>query len=142
MRISVAVAATALGMLALAGCSSTPTAEVGDCLALDMNASEVGDLNPVDCATSHTAEVFHKFTSELSAFDLNAVWEESDEQCYNAFESYIGSAYETSMVDFSYIYPTSQTWAAGDRETICLAYEIDENYTPLSTTGSLKGSGK
>lgn len=143
MRISAAAAATALGVLALAGCSgSVPTAEVGDCLTLDMNAAEFTELPTTDCANSHTSEVYAKGASTQSSYDYLAVDQEAQDLCLAEFEPYIGQPYETSSLYVTYITPTTQTWAKGDRELLCLVYEVDDSLNPVNTTGSLKGSGK
>jgi hypothetical protein len=59
------------------------------------------------------------------------------DRCLEEFEAYVGIPYEDSVLEFdAYLYPTAETWGAGDREIVCAAYNLD--LTPL--TGSVKGS--
>jgi hypothetical protein len=42
----------------------------------------------------------------------------------------------------SWIPPSAETWAAGDREILCTVHQQDENGEPIEVTGSAEGSGE
>lgn len=58
--------------------------------------------------------------------------------CYDNFSDYVGIAYEDSIYDIGWLYPTEETWAAGDREVICFGYRVDL----AKITGSINGIGE
>ena len=55
--------------------------------------------------------------------------------CYGRFESYTGIGYEESSLDFGYLYPGTQGWAAGDQEVICYLFDPagDDLTSPIDT---------
>ncbi len=91
----------------------------------------------VECAAAHDNEVFANFdvgTGEFpGASEIQAM---SDSLCFGAFESYIGGSYDTSVYDFSWYFPTRDSWDVGGTNIICFAYNIE--LTKIS--GSINGS--
>lgn len=57
-------------------------------------------------------------------------------QCIQAFATYVGVEYEDSPLGLSWYDPSPETWAAGDRQVICLVGNPDGSHI----TGSLQGS--
>ncbi|MFC4138504.1 MULTISPECIES: septum formation family protein [unclassified Microbacterium] len=136
----------------LAGCSPTPaptptptfkvdidlqsgiyTLQVGDCFtqaSLDKNKPDV------PCDSPHDGEIYavlqHKKGKTPSVADFQA---EADTACLTSFKTFVGVAYKSSTLRFSYIYPSPETWSAGDRSTLCYVYENGKQ-----TTGSLQGT--
>lgn len=113
---------------------------VGDCLndELSETATEVTDVPTVPCTDPHDYEVFQNITmadaDEYPGED--ATVQQADDECSAAFEGFVGVSYEESQYDFSYYYPTQQSWDGGDRVINCLI--IDPNG---QSTGSLSGAG-
>ena len=63
--------------------------------------------------------------------------------CTDAFADFAGIPYSDSKsLDFSYYYPTSDSWKGGDREILCLIYAYDSAGTAEKTTGSLEGAAR
>ncbi len=141
MRLAL-VPALAVAALALTACSgAAPTAEVGECLDLNVDAAEVSELNGFDCATEHDVEVYYVGDSTLADFDLEAVITEAQEICIREFEPFVGIPLEESTLDVYYLYPQSEGWSAGDREIICAVYTPNWDTGEVTrTTGSLKGA--
>ncbi|SMH28397.1 Septum formation [Rathayibacter oskolensis] len=111
---------------------------VGDCLndELTETATEVTDVPTVPCTEPHSYEVFQNVTmAEADAYPgEDATVAQAETDCTAAFEGFVGLSYEESQYDFSYYYPTEQSWGGGDRVINCL---ITDPAGP--NTGSLAG---
>jgi hypothetical protein len=114
--------------------SAVAAQEVGDCF--DAVVGESSSVDAVNCATPHDGEVYHlgalaegsdSFTGDTD-IALTA-----DEQCYDAFEHYVGRDLETSAFSYAFFAPDEQSWAEGDRAVACAIMP--------SSLGSLEGSG-
>lgn len=130
--------AIALGAVVLTGCApgaaEPPTADVGECLVLADLAGETGEgqgqveqIPTVDCGEPHDAEV-------LLAYDLpegpfpgqEAIDGVVEAQCLPQFQTYVGVAYEESTgFEILTVYPTQDSWEAGDREILCIVHTAD-----------------
>ncbi len=111
---------------------------VGDCIGASTGTGEVSDVPTVPCAEPHDDEVYADFP--LADGDYpgeDAIFEQADQGCYDAFAPFVGIAYEDSTLDFSYYYPTSGSWAQGDRLISCLIFD-----PAGQTTGSLEGAAR
>lgn len=141
MRL-VLVPALAVTALVLAACSAaTPTAAVGECLDINVDSSEVSELEGFDCATEHDIEVYFVGDSAIAEFDLESVINEAQDLCIREFETFVGIPLQESELDIYYLYPQSEGWAGGDREIICAVYTPNwETGEVIRTTGSLKGA--
>ncbi|EYR63404.1 hypothetical protein N866_00930 [Actinotalea ferrariae CF5-4] len=113
---------------------------VGDCLTLlgsaAEDAAEVESLPTVPCGEAHDSEVY---ASQLMT-DAEYPGEEAaalaaDEFCYAEFPGFVGTSYEESVLDFTTLYPTAQSWdMLDDREVLCMVIDGEGG-----VTGSLKG---
>ncbi|WP_435736898.1 septum formation family protein [Cellulosimicrobium sp. PMB13] len=113
---------------------------VGDCTTdpedVGTEAAEVTTVPVVPCAEPHDNEVYA--STMLPDGDYpgeDAVLESADTHCYDAFAGFVGTAYEDSVYDYWPMYPTSESWAQGDREVLCLVYHGE--LEPV--TGTLEG---
>ncbi|HEY4152047.1 MAG TPA: septum formation family protein [Pseudolysinimonas sp.] len=154
----IAVTTIAAAGLLLSGCSllnqitnttqrdasGTPTAEndnadvfsikVGDCLNDATATGEVTTAPIVPCSKPHDSEAFKSIIMDDGDFPGDdAVTSQADEGCADAFPGFIGIAYDDSHLNISYYYPTSDSWANGDREIMCTVYDDG-----VKTTGTLK----
>jgi hypothetical protein len=111
--------------------------QVGDCFQ-DSDDTEVADVKAVPCNQPHDNEVFFIFLAASGSWRGNDELEaEATQGCIEPFEAYVGSVYEESRLDYSWMTPTKSSWEQhGDREIVCLLYDF--NYEKL--TGSMKGS--
>jgi hypothetical protein len=130
-------------VLLLAGCSTPPDGEdvfsivVGDCLNDADVPDEVLTLPIVDCAEPHDSEVFARSESTETAFPgADALQERLVAFCHgDAFTDFIGIPFVESRYATRGYYPTTASWANGDRELLCTL--VDESGAQL--TGSLAG---
>lgn len=116
--------------------------EVGDCFNTEQ-LSSVDEVAVVDCASPHVYEVFGLAEYDAApgdAFpgdeDLNRA---ANDACRPAFEDYVGVAYDESEDWYAtFINPSEETWAEGDREILCVLHTRDET----EITGSAEGSAR
>jgi Septum formation len=120
------------------------TIKVGQCLNNAAASGEVSSVPVVDCKKPHDTEAFKsiRLTEDTYPGD-SAMADRAQSECDNAFESFVGiaAADSPSIVDAWYL-PTSDSWAGGDREILCLVGSVDADGKPVKTTGSLKGAAK
>jgi hypothetical protein len=109
----------------------------------DVASQEVGTcLNEsppaiADCSTPHDLEIFYTDSLTDSTWPGKGdVDSEADDLCYNEFEDYVGTSYESSDYDYTFYAPSKTEWSSGQRTVVCVI-------TPAgrSLTGSVKGSG-
>jgi hypothetical protein len=113
--------------------------EVGDCFTSESTLLDT--VLVVDCEEPHVYEVYDvgdvESTDDAYPGDA-AMGETASAQCQDAFEAYVGIAYEDSQWYVTSIPPSEETWAEGDREVVCLLHLQDES----EVTGSAEGSGE
>lgn len=152
-----ALSATAL-VLALTGCSAILnqvtdalqgksdvfSLTVGDCVNDgDLEVTEVSSVVKPSCDELHDNEVYlaveldgSKYPADAAYPGDDATYSLADQSCGEYFETWVGaSVYDTSLYYFPF-YPSDSSWAQGDREVVCLAYD-----TEGQVTGSLQGKG-
>ncbi|MDN4478739.1 septum formation family protein [Demequina sp. SYSU T00039] len=123
--------------LTLAGCSSlfgTTEEDVaamqlatGQCIehlddlsgVADGEEGEVGVLPTVDCAEPHEAEVYYAADTTAAEY-TDGILTEADQTCYDAFGTFVGLSYDESRLSLFSLYPSQDTWDAGDRQIACL----------------------
>jgi hypothetical protein len=118
--------------------------EVGDCF--DATGDEIESVTVVDCEASHTYEAYHVFDHEAAGDAAypgdEAMTDLAETECGDLFEDYVERDYESSIWYISWITPSEETWAAGDREIVCTLHQQDEGGDPIQVTGSAEGSGE
>ncbi len=142
-RFAVIVAAVAL-LAAACSAGNVWTLEVGDCFddwegaTISTESQEVSDVPIVDCAEPHDNEIYSKQDLPDGSYPGDAAMEQTViEVCYDGFESFVGRSYEESSLDFGWLFPTSESWAEGDREVVCFVYDFEL----AKLTGSMENSG-
>lgn len=106
--------------------------EVGDCF-LDSGSTETAIelVRVVPCSLLHDNEVFHKFDLPTGTFPVEEKLERlAHIGCVEGFEGYVGETYDESPLEIQTLTPTEESWAAGDREVICTAYEPADAVAP------------
>ena len=111
---------------------------VGDCLTEDVAGAEVEEAPVVPCEQPHASEVYFAHTIEEESFPgADGMERLVQEHCMPAFESFVGLAYDASVIEVTTLEPTEQSWEQGDRELLCLAVD------PAGpVTGSLEGANR
>ena len=114
------------------------TIKVGNCLNFGDGTGEVTEVQVIDCASAHDSEAYQSVIMTDGDFPgATAVEDAAISDCTTSFVTFVGHDYESSVLDFSYYYPTEASWADGDREILCLV--VDPNG---KSTGSLAGAAK
>ena len=60
----------------------------------------------------------------------------AQQHCLEAFEPFVGTAYENSRLGVQFVLPTSITWAVGDRLVVCAIIDPDGQ----QLVGSMRGT--
>jgi hypothetical protein len=116
--------------LAIGDCFDDGDMSVGD-------VDEIGHVPMVECAEPHDNEVYAVVTVDGDVFPGEiAIQSRADQVCHEAFEGFVGLDYQTSTLDFGWLVPTADTWAAGDRVVACFVYRMDFE----KVTGTLEGT--
>lgn len=139
--VRVKVVLVLLVVVGSAGCRPQVATEasVGDCFQSPESATEVAELDKVDCGEPHDNEVFATFDLDDGDFPSTAEIERlAQEGCIERFERYVGAPPETTDIGLFAITPNRRTWGAGDREVICAAFALDGD----DLEGSIKGAGR
>lgn len=109
---------------------------VGTCLD-ELATTYITSDNVLDCAQPHNFEIFSSFLVDDGAFPGESVFEDQAyEKCDAAFAAFVGIPYADSTLDYTYLSPTKETWAQGDREILCMIFDP----SVAQTTGSLAAS--
>ncbi len=158
------LAALAFASLLLAGCGGTTTeterddsgevternddasvfeVKVGDCYNFpedSADSTEVETLAAIPCGEPHQAEAYHEVEIDGDEFPGDSeVATQAEAECVTAFETFVGAAYDTSVLDFTYLAPTQQSWdQLDDRLISCLVVDTENP----EVTGSLEGAAR
>ena len=112
--------------------------EVGTCFDDPEGFGEIADVPIVECSDPHDNEVYYLFDLPDGSFPgTDAVETQAIDGCLAAFEPFVGLEYQSSILEISWLTPTSQSWDAGDREIVCFLFNL--NFDKLN--GSMRGSG-
>lgn len=112
--------------------------QVGDCFNLP-DSDLVASIEAVPCSQPHDAEAYATFDQLGHEYPgEDSVAEYSLTGCYERFDSFVGKAYEDSVLDFYWLEPTEESWKElDDRETMCAIVAYDGS----QLTGSMRGAG-
>lgn len=110
---------------------------VGDCFN-NLVRGEVEVVTAVPCTEAHEFEVFHAFDlPDGPSPEPEVMADLWIDGCLAEFEAFVATPFAESVLDISGIFPTEETWAAGDREVICSVTAVDGE----PRTGSARNSG-
>lgn len=114
------------------GAEMTPFAEleVGDCLPLvDYgDEDEIYELPVVPCEQPHTDEVYLIFDLADGEFPGDdALARSAWDGCLAEFETFVGTSYEASELDFYTYQPTESSWIRADDRTVqCILFSYED----------------
>lgn len=115
---------------------------VGDCFNDESDADTTSTVDIVECDVPHSWEAFASIQmTEAEYPGDDATQQEADTACNDPFIQYVGLTYDESIYDYSFYYPTQETWddpVLQDREILCIAKADDDG----TITGSVKGANK
>lgn len=119
------------------------TIKVGDCLNDGAETETVSNVAKIDCAEPHDTEAYASINLPDGEYPGDQVLvEQADAACITEFPAFVGLPYEESVLQFSYYYPTVESWDSGDREVLCLVLELDASSNIIKTIGSLEGANR
>lgn len=108
--------------------------QVGDCIS-EVESEELQTVRIMPCDEPHTDEIYHRFELTGDELPTTEMWDTADAECIPALEEFVGTAWDDSEVSYWPMSPTQESWDAGDREVLCVAYIEDEELS-----SSLEGS--
>jgi len=113
---------------------------VGDCVQLPSDSTfDTTKLPAVPCSQLHDGEVYVVGSLGLTGSYPGeaAVTQAAQGVCGAAFEPFVGTSYDQSSIDVTYLFPRQREWQLGDRGVTCIL-------TPRTgqVTGTLKGSAR
>ncbi|HEU4849575.1 MAG TPA: septum formation family protein [Terrimesophilobacter sp.] len=119
--------------------SSAFAIEVGDCFTEPTADADgfITEIAAAECSLAHDDEAYASVLMADAAFPGDdAALNQAEEECSSRFFDFIGAASDyAGTLNYSYFYPSSGSWDAGDREILCYVYD-----EAGQTTGSLKGA--
>lgn len=95
--------------------------EVGSCIADVPESSRVVTLPTVDCAEEHGGEVYAVLNMPDGDYPGTSVIDGWQNKCPEALATYSPEAMVDDTVGVYVLYPTQETWDAGDRAVTCIA---------------------
>ncbi|MGB5936893.1 MAG: septum formation family protein [Ornithinimicrobium sp.] len=131
MQPRLAIAFVIGAVFAASGCAQqAPTADVGECLQTESLEGEVRDLPTMDCSEEHDAQVVHVFDMPGEDYPSDEEWTTTlEENCLAGFEEYVGVEYAESTLSVRDLSPSEESWDAGDRQVLCIAFTEGEPAT-------------
>ena len=115
------------------------TLQAGDCITAGgaLAGEFVQVLNLSSCWIGHDAEIFAVGFADDPAWPGDeSLFFDGDAFCLSEFAAYVGVPYEESIFYYDFFMPTEESWAAGDREVICVIFdEVDALYMPVQGSG-------
>jgi hypothetical protein len=111
---------------------------VGDCWDVkDPNADAVDNVTARPCGEAHEYEVFYIASMAEGDYPTeDAFTSYVGDTCVPAFQTYVGTSYDDSSLEISWLYPGSDGWAAGDRTIECSVYDPNDNRLTASLASS------
>jgi hypothetical protein len=110
--------------------------DVGDCLVEPMpeEQEEIKTIKTIPCIEAHAQEVYASVTVAGHEFPgLDEIGIRASAGCLEEFQQFVGVPYTESVLEFSFLTPTEDSWAIGDRSVKCTLYDPDGD----RLTGSL-----
>ena len=100
--------------------------EAGDCVQLP-DDELIESVEGVPCDVPHDAQVYSSLDLGGGAFRNDSdIEDEAFKRCLARWGDVVGTDWESDTFhDFLAFYPTSESWAFGDREVLCLVVRLD-----------------
>lgn len=112
---------------------------IGDCFDnSDAASDEVSELPGVPCSQPHDYETYAVFDLALDSYPSeDSMNELAYASCLERFDAFVGTDYESSVLEIITLYPTMTSWQQDDREVVCALYDMNAQ----KLIGSTKGRG-
>ena len=128
------------GEITRSGKMNVTELRAGDCFDLqDPNADVIDEVDAKVCSEPHHYEMVYVVDMPDGPYPTaDAMDEFAYDQCIPAFGSYVGTSYEESVYELTYVTPVEDGWKQGDHAIQCVAYHPDK----LELTTSLRGANQ
>ena len=144
LRPVAAIAVPLCAASVLAGCSlfggeDVFTLEVGDCMESTNLETTLETVPVIDCGEPHESEVYAAFQLDDGSFPgTQAITAEAEGLCLEAFEEFVGLAYNDSELFATTMTPTEDSWnRLKDREVLCIIVDSEAD-----VTGTLRNANR
>lgn len=115
------------GSITRAGDLAATELRAGDCFDDPGMQEEIDGVRALPCDEPHDHEIYHEF--EHADGDAppspEVVNQRIGEECVRAFDTFVGTVYMESDLDFFTFEPTEEGWRQGDRTVQCALYAMD-----------------
>ena len=92
--------------------------KVQQCFDADLETDTLRQVRIADCAVPHTGEAYAKVRATLTGLSTEQKGAAATQQCANAFQTFIGKAYERSELDMYYV--VLEDRAVADGNVLCM----------------------
>ena len=143
LGVLIVIAVVIVGGVALTRNSSTGDVtdlQVGDCIDTPAEGTTtVSEVQHQPCSDPHDAEVVYIVADTSSSYPgADYFTTVADQVCGDQLSLYLATDFSArDDVDGGFFYPTTDSWAGGDRDVRCYVYRTDN----LKLVGSIKGIG-
>jgi hypothetical protein len=126
------------GDITRGGDLSSNDLRLGDCWDMkDPAADTIDNVAARPCAEGHQYEVFYVASMDDGTYPTEDVFSSYvEDACVPAFGNYVGKGYYDSTLEISWLYPNSDSWAAGDRIIECSLYDPENDHLTTSLRSS------
>ena len=125
------------GQVTQAGDINAFSVKVGDCINSADLGTMVDKIPAIPCDEPHDSEAYLAFNVTMSSYDDDAISEEAETRCGEAFTEYVGPNAESydPPLDYTALTPSASGWSQyHDREIVCLVFAETQ-----TLVGSVKG---
>jgi hypothetical protein len=132
--VAIAVAAgpqrSASGRVTQPGSTSVYSLRTGDCLQNPGARLGITSVTVVPCNQRHNAQVFAQFAVPGSSYPgAAALQHQAAAGCHTRIAATINGSLVTSSMTLQYLFPESDSWAAGHRSITCLVVDSSADMT-------------
>jgi hypothetical protein len=111
---------------------------VGDCLNDATASGTVTTVPIVPCTEPHDSEAYASIMLDDGDFPGDdAIQEKANAGCVEQFTEFVGLEYNASELEYTFYFPSEDSWSQGDREILCEVYDPESQ-----TTGTLRGAAR
>lgn len=97
-------------------------------------SADLAEIPEVDCAQPHDSELYAIVSVPDGPYPgVDTLVEQGQNKCQAVFADFVGIDFRSSLLDFSFYYPTPSSWVQGDRSIYCMVFDPG-----LTVSGTLR----
>ena len=112
---------------------------IGDCFNDSEENALVSSIGGIPCNSPHDNEIYAKTLIPQGEYPgEEPITDIAYQYCLESFEDFVGTSYEDSLLNITYLYPTQESWNSilHDRDVFCIVYDM----TGEKMLGSMENS--